>query len=756
MLRATVLMTEIPMRRVDPHESSAVHGWPLTLAEEALEHLARRSGLTTVGSSTDDGADIAAKPDRESAPVDRWIETAADRLGLEVEETEIPHSDVESLVRGCGPALLRLRCAVSSPRESIAKESPTDAGTVDSPATSVLLAVLGCRRGKVELLGRDLIHRRVPVAIVAAWLRHAMEQPVLPRVEALLNRLDVSPRKKQLARQALLRERLRHGRLGGMWLLRLPPGTHFLRQMVEAGLPWELGKFVVFYAMSYGLMLLSWWLLGRGALAGHLSQDWLWAWALVLLSLILPQQLTQWAQAKLAAGTGSLLKRRLLQGALRLEPDEIRHQGAGQLLGRVIESEALQTNALLGGFLAALGVVELVLSSWVLAQGAAGWHHVLQLVLWFGGVLWVGWSFFERRCRWTEDRLSLTNELVENLVGHRTRLAQERKERWHGGEDRLLETYLDSSRRMDERRAWVIVSSYAWVPFAITGLLPAFVAGRASVTSMALAVAGVLLAFRAFNKLSRGFTQLAGAQISWRQAASMFKAAARHDSGPVAGRDIALEQDEAADERGGRRVPFLEGRELVYRYQDRAKPVLDGCDLEIYRGDRILIEGPSGGGKSTLAAILTRLRPPSSGLILLGGLDRHTLTPEVWRRHIVSAPQFHENHVFTETFAFNLLMGRRWPPLRQDMKDAEAVCQELGLGELLQRMPAGLLQLVGETGWQLSHGERSRLFMARALLQGTEIVILDESFAALDPENFHRALHCALARAPTLLVIAHP
>ena len=71
-------------------------------------------------------------------------------------------------------------------------------------------------------------------------------------------------------------------------------------------------------------------------------------------------------------------------------------------------------------------------------------------------------------------------------------------------------------------------------------------------------------------------------------------------------------------------------------------------------------------------------------------------------------------------------------------------------------MPAGLEQVVGETGWQLSHGERSRLYIARALLQGTDLVVLDESFGALDPETLRQALRCVLERAPTVLVIAHP
>ena len=120
------------------------------------------------------------------------------------------------------------------------------------------------------------------------------------------------------------------------------------------------------------------------------------------------------------------------------------------------------------------------------------------------------------------------------------------------------------------------------------------------------------------------------------------------------------------------------------------------------------------------------------------------------------APQYHENHIFTDSLAFNLLLGRQWPPSEKDWADAETVCRELGLGELLERMPGGLQQLVGETGWQLSQGERSRIFMGRALLQGARLVILDESFAALDPENLRQCLECALKRTETLMVLAHP
>jgi ATP-binding cassette subfamily B protein len=184
--------------------------------------------------------------------------------------------------------------------------------------------------------------------------------------------------------------------------------------------------------------------------------------------------------------------------------------------------------------------------------------------------------------------------------------------------------------------------------------------------------------------------------------------------------------------------------------------VLRDATLHIRRGDRLLLEGPSGGGKSTLAALLAALRRPDAGLLLLRGLDPQTLGVEAWRRRVASAPQFHDNHVLTGTLAFNLLLGRAWPPTPQDLEEADALCRALGLGPLLDRMPAGLHQMVGESGWQLSHGEKSRLFLARALLQRADLVLLDESFGALDPENMARSLRCVLERSATLLVIAHP
>src|SRR5450755_3748604 len=91
--------------------------------------------------------------------------------------------------------------------------------------------------------------------------------------------------------------------------------------------------------------------------------------------------------------------------------------------------------------------------------------------------------------------------------------------------------------------------------------------------------------------------------------------------------------------------------------------------------------------------------------------------------------------IATAPLSFNLLLGRPYPHSAQDLDEAKQLCHELGLGPLLERMPAGLDQIVGETGWQLSQGERGRVSLARALLQNAEVVMLDESLGALDPQN---------------------
>jgi ATP-binding cassette, subfamily B, bacterial len=578
-----------------------------------------------------------------------------------------------------------------------------------------------------------------------------VEAPLLTEILPLIEAAGVPEHRHQRAREAMLRERLRGHSITTCWMLRLPPGASFWRQLLRARLPGRMILLVGSYAAEYVLWILSWWLIGLAALEGRFDRGWLLAWALLLLTIVPFRLLGSWLQGVISIGSAALLKQRLLYGALQLAPEEIRHQGAGQFLGQVLESEAVESLALSGGFAALIAAIELGAAMVVLGWGTGAMLLRILLSAWVLFTAFLAYICYTRRLGWTADRLRMTNDLIERMVGHRTRMVQQARVRWHEGEDEALERYLEVSEKIDRAGLWLIaLVPRGWLIVGLLGLAPVFVSSRSSPVTLAIALGGILLAYRAFGRLSTGVWNLIDAAISWKQVAPLFHAAARAQA---AGLPL-FRPGEAQDTEN--RQKLVEGHELIFRYQDRGEPVLRKCNLSIAGGDRILLEGHSGGGKSTLASLLVGLRRPQSGLLLLEGLDWQTLGIDGWRRRIVSAPQFHENHVFTETFAFNLLMGRSWPASENEMKEAKEICHELGLDGLIERMPAGLLQMVGETGWQLSHGERSLLYVARALLQRAHIIILDESFAALDPETLRRSLDCVLRRAPTLMVIAHP
>jgi ATP-binding cassette subfamily B protein len=420
------------------------------------------------------------------------------------------------------------------------------------------------------------------------------------------------------------------------------------------------------------------------------------------------------------------------------------------MLGRVVESETFEGLALSGGFLALTGLVEVGLIIPVLAGGAGGWPHAIAFLGWLAlAVLWA-MDYFRRLERFTDRRLGLTLDLVERMVGYRTRLVQQAPEHWHRGEDESLRDYQEVSRAMDARISWL--SAFlprAWLVLGTALLLPALTAGTTT-GSLAVALGGNLLAYGTLVKVGGGLVALFAARVAWQQVAPVHAAAVEvGEVGDLASGAVSSGEDGAGEQ------PLLVAENLTFQHLPE-RPLLRGVSLRLRRGDRVLLEGPSGSGKSTLLSLLAGLRRPRSGLLLLDGLDRPTLGDTLWRRRLAVAPQFHENHMFTGTLAFNLLMGRRWPARPEDLEEAEGLCRDLGLGPLLDTMPGGLRQQVGDTGWQLSHGEQSRIFLARALLQGAEVVVLDESFATLDPNNLGRALGTTLARAPTLVWIAHP
>lgn len=648
----------------------------------------------------------------------RWLESAALSIGFETQPAETTYAEFERDFTRLGPAILHVP-------------------TANGPE---FLAILP--GGAVLAPGGKL--RADPAAIRSSICADA-EEPILREIQEMLDRAQIPADKQARARAAILRERLGSKRIRGIWLLRLPPGANFWAQLRHARIPRRLAALASAHAIQYVLWILAWYIVGANVLRGDGDRGWLIPWALLLLSLVPLRVLITRLQGSVAIGAGALLKQRLFLGSLRLDPDSLRHQGAGQLLGRVLESEAVEALALSGGFLAFVALIEIVAAIFVLAEGAGGLLQSALLFVWLGIAAWMTWRYFQRNRAWTDVRLALTHDLVESMAGHRTRVAQLSADRWHDGEDEALENYLKTSRILDESSVRLLaLIPRGWLVVGLLGLAPALFYGAASPGRIAIAVGGTLLAYRAWRRLTTGAWQLAGAAVAWQRTSVLFHSATRQEL-PGA---LDVPPPEASP-------LVVDARDLAFRYSDRTGHVLDGASLQIARGARLVLEGPSGGGKSTLVSLLAGVREPNSGRVFIDGCDRATLGAAEWRRRLAAAPQFHENHVLAETFAFNLFLGHPAVLTPDDFAEAEAICRELGLGELLERMPAGMLQMVGETGWQLSHGERSRLYIARALLQDAELVVLDESFAALDPENLKRAVECVARRARSLLVIAH-
>lgn len=695
--------------------------WPADRAHEAIEALARRSGLVR---SAPPIIASSADPPGDARELAQRIDRATQQLGLEAEPVRTDYLDLDVALSDAAPALWRIE-------------------SQDHPGYGIV-AVVGKARGSIMVLDTDLGVCKVPLHEIRELLVRRMESAAAREVESILSGTPLDEPSRSKVRYALVRERLAHAKIDGCWMLRLPPGAPFLQQLQQAGVRRSLVNLIGLHAVQQAFWIIAWWIVGASALMGRTDRGWLTAWALVVACIVLLRLQSSWTSGRLLYIAGGLLKQRLLAGILRLDVEALHRQGSGRLLGKVLESSAIEQLTLSGGFNTALAMIELVSAAFVLAIGPTRGIHLPLLAAWIGLAALGTWRYTVRRRAWTAARLSVTQQLVERLAGHRTRLAQERPERWHEGEDEALEDYARTSARLDDSALAMSTLVRTWVFAGLVGIVPALTYGGQPATTIAIGVGGILMAAQALARFNAGVGSLIGALIAGGQIRELFRAA-RAES-PLPTRDLVAPTAERA----------LDAKGVRFQYPNQHEPILRDCDLRLGPADRVLIEGPSGSGKSTLAKLLGGLLEPQAGVVLLNGLDRPSIGVEAWRRRINFAPAMQENHIFTGTLAFNVLLGRGWPPTPDDLEAAERTCRELGLGPLLDRMPAGIMQLVGETGWQLSQGEKSRVFVARALLSGGDVLLLDESFGSLDPVTLRQCLKAVLAQPQAVLVFAHP
>ena len=180
-------------------------------------------------------------------------------------------------------------------------------------------------------------------------------------------------------------------------------------------------------------------------------------------------------------------------------------------------------------------------------------------------------------------------------------------------------------------------------------------------------------------------------------------------------------------------------------------PVLRDVSFEVEAGTLTALVGPSGAGKTTITALLSRLYDPIDGSIRIGGEDIRDVTFESLRDALGVVTQ--DSHMFHDTIGANLLYAK--PDATKEQ--VEQACVDAQIWNMISSLPEGLDTVVGDRGYRLSGGEKQRIALARLLLKSPRVVILDEATAHLDSES-ERAVHQALDNAlsgRTSVVIAH-
>ncbi|MEM7533209.1 MAG: ABC transporter ATP-binding protein [Chloroflexota bacterium] len=191
---------------------------------------------------------------------------------------------------------------------------------------------------------------------------------------------------------------------------------------------------------------------------------------------------------------------------------------------------------------------------------------------------------------------------------------------------------------------------------------------------------------------------------------------------------------------------------VTFTYAERTTPALEDVSMTMAEGTVTALVGPSGAGKSTVARLIPRFWDVDAGTVYVGGVDVRQMSSDDLMRHVSFV--FQNPFLLHETIYENIRLGK------PDATDAEVVAAAKAAQAhefIMAELPNGYATKAGDRGTRLSGGQRQRITIARAILQDSPIVVLDEATAFADPEN-EAKIHAAIAEltaGKTLIVVAH-
>ena len=219
--------------------------------------------------------------------------------------------------------------------------------------------------------------------------------------------------------------------------------------------------------------------------------------------------------------------------------------------------------------------------------------------------------------------------------------------------------------------------------------------------------------------------------------------------------EIMDTEPDISDEEDAHDLDNVKGRvqfnNVSFHYEEDKGEVIANLNLEVQAGESVALVGPSGGGKTTLCALIPRFYEATSGEILIDGTNIKDVTLKSLRENIGVVAQ--DVYLFSGTIKENIAYGKN------DATDEEIIASAkmAGAHEFIEALPNGYDTYVGERGVKLSGGQKQRVSIARVFLKNPPILILDEATSALDNESerlVQKSLE-ELSKGRTTITIAH-